>query len=138
MSRRLARELALKILYRYEEGDKDLEGVTQMVLDQKQYKEEDMIFCRRLVKDTVEHQDAIDQRITQVLENWPYDRVSLIDKIVLRMGACEILFYGDIPPQVSINEAIEIVKKYGGDNSGRFVNGILDAVKKSYESSNNK
>ena len=135
MGRRLARELALKILYRYEEGDVDLYGIISALLGAKKYSENDKTFCEKLVTSTMEHKEEIDRRIIEVLENWEFERVSLIDKIVLRLGVCELMYFDDIPPQVTINEAIEVVKKYGGDSSGRFVNGILDAVKKKYESS---
>jgi N utilization substance protein B len=138
MGRRLARELALKVLYRYEEGDRDIRGVVATTLNAKKYDEKVKEFCIALVTRTMEHQQEIDGRIIGVLENWRFERISLIDKIVLRMGICEMLFFEDIPSQVTINEAIEVVKKYGGNNSGRFVNGILDAVKKKYESSCNK
>ena len=138
MGRRLARELALKILYRYEEGDEDLQGSITKILTAKKYDEDVRKFCEKLVTTTVEHKQDIDNQIIQVLENWPFDRISLIDKIVLRMGSCEILFFSDVPPQVAINEAIEVVKKYGGNDSGRFVNGILDAVKKRHESRSNQ
>lgn len=134
MGRRLARELALKILYRYEEGDADLTGCIAKILTAKKYDEKVASFCERLVATTTEHRQEIDTRIIEVLENWPFERISLIDKIVLRLGVCEIVFFEDVPPQVAINEAIEVVKKYGGSESGRFVNGILDAVKKRYES----
>jgi N utilization substance protein B len=138
MGRRLARELALKILYRYEEGDTDVARVLHAVLDRKNYSNGEKKFSRELVEKTIDNLSAIDTAIITVLENWPYDRISVIDKTILRIGACEILYFDDIPAQVSINEAIEISKKYGGSDSGKFVNGILDAVKKTYESSNHK
>ncbi|HEC77885.1 MAG TPA: transcription antitermination factor NusB [candidate division WOR-3 bacterium] len=138
MGRRLSRELALKILYRYEEGDRELSKVLDSVLEAKQYAEEDKKFSRELVEMTIDNLKTIDEQIINVLENWPFDRVSVIDKIILRLGTCEILYFKDIPPQVSINEAIEIAKKYGGGDSGKFVNGVLDAVKKNYESSDNQ
>lgn len=135
MSRRQARELALKILYRYEEGDSNLPGIIRVMLEGEEYKNQDRIFCQNIVERTVEHVDDIDRRIMTVLANWPFNRISVVDKIILRMGTCELLFFDDIPPQVSINEAIELAKTYGGKDSGRFVNGILDAIKKNYESS---
>ena len=138
MGRRLARELALKVLYRYEEGDSDIMGIMETTLNAKHYDVKVKDFCTALVTKTVEHTQEIDRHIVEVLENWPFERISLIDKIVLRLGVCELLYFDDIPPQVAINEAIEVVKKYGGNNSGRFVNGILDAVKKKHESSCNK
>ena len=138
MSRRLARELALKILYRYEEGDRDLPGILVATLQGKNYADGDKEFCTKLVEKTVSNLDIIDQRITGVLQNWPYDRVSVIDKAILRLGACEIIYFHDIPPQVTINEAIELGKKFGGSDSGEFINGVIDAVRKNYESSNNR
>jgi len=138
MGRRLARELALKILYRYEEGDRDLPGILAATLQRKKYADADKEFCTHLVKKTVSNLDDIDQHITKVLKNWPYNRVSVIDKVILRLGACEILYFQDIPPQVTINEAVELGKKFGGSDSSKFINGVIDAVRKNYESSSNR
>ena len=138
MGRRLARELAMKVMYRYEEGERETDRVLDEVLSGKQYQENDKQFCQQLVTATVEHLEGIDQRIMRVIQNWPYDRISVIDKTILRIGTCELLYFDDIPAQVSINEAIEIGKRYGGTDSGRFINGVLDAVRKEYEGSNNK
>jgi N utilization substance protein B len=138
MGRRLAREVAMKILYRYEEGDADSPMTMTRLLDGKKYNDADKVFCRTLVETTISNLTEIDREITRVLKNWSYDRISVIDKTILRLGTCEVLFLEDIPPQVSINEAIEIGKKYGGTDSGRFINGVLDAVKKNNESRDNK
>jgi N utilization substance protein B len=138
MGRRLARELALKVLYRYEEGDSDLPGAMKSVLDAKVYEKNDKDFSKMLIEQTVHNMEQIDKEIVEVLQNWEYDRISVVDKTILRMGTCELLYFDDIPSQISINEAIEIGKKYGGNESGRFINGVLDAIRKSHESSNNK
>jgi len=138
MGRRLARELALKVLYRHAEGDANMPGILSAILDGKKYSNGDKEFCRKLVDKTLKNLRNIDDNIIRVLKNWPYDRVSVIDKAILRLGTCEIIYFDDIPVQVSINEAIEIGKKYGGSDSGKFINGVLDAVKNNYESSNNK
>ena len=138
MGRRLARELAMKVLYRYEEGDTDLPGTMTELFNEKTYTDADKSFCQTLVKTTLNNLPEIDQQITRVLKNWSYDRISVIDKTILRLGTCEVLFLEDIPPQVSINEAIEIGKKYGGTDSGRFINGVLDAVRENNESRDNK
>jgi len=138
MGRRLARELALKVLYRYVEGDNDLPLVIENVLEAKKYQSPDKTFAKALVERTLTNLEQIDERIIKVIVNWEYDRISVIDKIILRMGTCEIFYFDDIPPQISINEAIEIGKKYGGNDSGRFINGVLDAIRKNYESSNNQ
>ncbi len=138
MGRRLARELALKVLYRFEEGDTDLSSAIYNVLDTKKYQNQDKNFSKMLVEKTMANLEEIDKKIIKVIKNWEYDRISLVDKIILRMGTCEIVYFDDIPPQISINEAIEIGKKYGGSDSGRFINGVLDAIRKNYEGSNNQ
>lgn len=138
MGRRLARELALKILYRYEEGDTDLPSVIENVLEAKKYGPQDKIFSRALVEKIVANLGTIDKKIIKVIHNWEYDRISVIDKTILRMGTCEMIYFDDIPPQISINEAIEIGKKYGGNDSGRFINGVLDAIRKNHEGSDNQ
>jgi N utilization substance protein B len=138
MGRRLARELAMKVLYRYEEGEGDTAKVLDDVLSAKHYQDTDKNFCQQLVRMTIKHVDSIDQYIKNVIKNWPYDRISVVDKTILRIGTCELLFFDDIPAQVTINEAIEIGKRYGGADSGRFINGVLDAVRKDHEGSNNK
>ncbi|MDH4210291.1 MAG: transcription antitermination factor NusB [candidate division WOR-3 bacterium] len=137
MGRRLARELALRVLYRYEEGDTDLQGAMKSVLDVKIYEKNDKDFSKALIERTVKNIEQIDKEIIRVLQNWEYDRISVVDKTILRMGTCELIYFDDIPSQISINEAIEIGKKYGGNESGRFINGVLDAVRKSHESGSN-
>jgi transcription antitermination factor NusB len=138
MGRRLAREMSLKIMYRYEEGDTDIEAIERSFFAGKKYSAGDIEFCRNLVQKTIANKPEIDERIIEVLKNWTFDRIQLIDKIILRLGTCEILFFAEIPPQVTINEAIEIGKKYGSSDSGKFINGILDAIKINHESSDNK
>ena len=86
MGRRLARELALKVLYRYVEGDSDLPLVIERVLEAKKYNSPDKAFARTLVDKTVANLNAIDGRIIKVIQNWEYDRISVVDKIILRLG----------------------------------------------------
>lgn len=118
----------MTILYCHEERGGPLTAVADQFLGSRATEAEDQAFVRQLVDRTIAHQDDIDRQIIQVLKNWEYQRVSLVDKIILRIGACEILYFDDIPFQVAINEAIEIGKKYGGEDSGKFINGILDAI----------
>ena len=72
----------------------------------------------------------IDSLITKYATNWQLKRMAVIDKNILRAAVCELLFFADIPPKVAINEAIDIAKKYGDKNSGKFVNGVLDKINK--------
>ncbi len=85
-------------------------------------------FAKQLFIKTIEHQNEIDELLKKKLEHWEFHRVALLDKILLRIGICEFLFFDDIPPKVSINELIEIAKEFSTDNSGQFVNGMLDAI----------
>ena len=87
-------------------------------------------FAQPLIEGMVEHLLEIDERIRRYCENYEFRRISVVDRNVLRLAIYEMLYRDDIPPVVSINEAIELAKTYGGGESGRFVNGILDRVRK--------
>jgi N utilization substance protein B len=128
MGRRQAREMALKILYCQEEKGGAMEEIMDEIADRKKISAQDRAFSQKLAEKTLAHLPEIDRVIVKVLKNWQYERLSLIDKILLRIGTCEIMYFSDIPFQVTINEAIEVGKKYGGDDSGKFINGILDAI----------
>jgi len=124
-----SRELALQVVYQL-----DLRGAE--VLDQiddllgEQTKDPEVIaFARDLVQGTWEHKKAIDQTIEAVAKNWEIKRMAAIDRNVLRVATFELLYREDIPALVSINEAIDIAKKYSTPKSGKFVNGILDNIR---------
>jgi N utilization substance protein B len=87
-------------------------------------------FAQPLIEGMVAHLPEIDERIQRYCENYEFRRISAVDRNVLRLAIYEMLYRDDIPPVVSINEAIELAKTYGGGESGRFVNGILDRVRK--------
>ena len=87
-------------------------------------------FAQPLIEGMIEHLPEIDERIRKYCENYEFRRISPVDRNVLRLAIYEMLFRDDIPPVVSINEAIELAKTFGGSDSGRFVNGILDRVRK--------
>src|SRR5437588_3110639 len=87
-------------------------------------------FAQPLIEGMVAHLPEIDERIRRYCENYEFRRISAVDRNVLRLAIYEMLYRGDIPPVVSINEAIELAKTFGGAESGRFVNGILDRVRK--------
>lgn len=86
-------------------------------------------FAQPLIEGMVSHLDEVDERIKRYCENYEFKRISPVDRNILRLAIYEMLFRDDIPPVVSINEAIELAKTFGGADSGRFVNGILDRVK---------
>lgn len=144
MSRRLARELALKALYAYESGMTETDEIINLLFDKKKYTPSVKSFTKKLTILTIENAKKIDEQIKGVVKNWEFNRIATIDKLILRMGICEFLFFNDIPFEVSINEAVELAKKFGGDESNKFINGVLDAVAKKLiitnknESSNNQ
>ena len=88
-----------------------------------------MDFMESLVKGVIEHREEIDEMIVKYAKNWNLGRMAVIDRNILRLAAYEMMFRGDIPPVVSINEAVDIAKKYSTDDSGKFVNGILDQIR---------
>jgi len=130
--RTFARECALKILYRIEISkesvDSSLKDFWSKTSDSLDKNSRD--FAEVLVKGTCENLAAIDKIISKHADNWNISRMAVIDRNVMRMAAYEMLFRDDIPLNVSINEAIELAKKYGDVDSGKFVNGILDKIKK--------
>jgi N utilization substance protein B len=85
-------------------------------------------YAVRLLTHIESYKEQLDELIRSKVEKWEFSRIATIDKIVMRMATAELLYFPDIPPKVSINEAIEIAKKYSTDKSGKFVNGILDAI----------
>lgn len=120
--------MAVKTLYWYEYDKSDATAILKTLIGKKKFSNGMRAFCESLVKTTIENLPEIDKRIASVLKNWDYSRLSMIDKMILRIGTCELLYFSDIPYQVSINEAIEIGKKYGSDESDKFINGVLDSI----------
>ncbi|MEX0746515.1 MAG: transcription antitermination factor NusB [Rhodothermales bacterium] len=128
-NRREARERVMQALYAHELAGGDVRHFIDTLL-RPQLKEdaENLRFAESLFLRTLEMQSELDEIISRHAENWDLSRIALIDHIVLRMSIAELLTFEDIPPKVSINEAIEIVKRYSTSKSGQFINGILDAV----------
>lgn len=126
-SRRKAREWVLKALYAYEMSENPPELVIQQLMpeDHSAY---NLDFALELFRLTVEKIGSIDEIIKRHVEKWELARIAAIDRIILRQSICEIFFFPDIPPKVTINEAIEIARKYSTAKSDKFVNGVLDAV----------
>lgn len=125
--RRIVREKVLQILYAYELNGENLKALTDAILSEVE-EGSDRNFGENLVNRVLSHKAELDEKIKDRISNWEMNRVALIDKLLLRIALCEILFFPDIPPKVSINEAIEIAKIFSTAGSGKFINGILDAV----------
>lgn len=126
--RRLAREYVLRVLYAYELSGEPVEQIAGDLLMGKLLDEKNQEFARSLIAKVVEHLDELNDWIIRKSQNWDFHRIAVLDRIILRMGICELLYFPDIPPKVTINEAVELAKKYSTEKSGIFVNGILDAV----------
>lgn len=129
--RRQARELVLRYLYQVEQLKKKSTSDLELFLKENRADESLSKFVRELVNLIEDHAVEIDQQIEKNSKNWKISRMSLIDRSLLRMGVAEILFANQIPAKVSMNEAIEIAKKYGTEESSSFINGILDQISKS-------
>jgi N utilization substance protein B len=129
MKRRKAREFALQLLFQLDIR-KEKPTATLFKRFWAEYEPDDEVraFTEEIVKGTFKHLRAIDGKVLASAKNWSLDRMASVDRNVLRMAAYEILYRMDIPLSVTINEAIELAKKYGTDDSGAFVNGILDNV----------
>jgi len=134
--RRKARELALQGLYALEMSGNQADLVQKWIKEKKEVDEEITEFASELFRKTVENQAELDQDVAAVAVNWEYHRIALIDRLILRMALCELLYFEIIPPKVSINEAIELAKIFSTSKSSSFVNGILDSLFKKYQSQN--
>jgi len=131
-SRHLSRSIAMQSLYEWDfsEKEKDLKEITERNIEEFGSKLEDKTFIWSLVVGIVEHIKEIDNVIRTSAPQWPLDKVSIVDRNVLRLGIFELL-YSDknaVPPKVAINEAIELAKSFGGENSGKFINGVMGTV----------
>jgi N utilization substance protein B len=125
--RRIVREKVLQILYAYEINNENLLMLINTLLAEVM-EENDRKFGEDLVNLVLIHKKEIDEKIQGRVSNWEMSRIALIDKLLLRMAICEMIYFPDIPPKVSINEAIEIAKEFSTAGSGKFINGILDAI----------
>lgn len=125
--RRKLREKILQILYAYEMHGA---GLSEIIFEQLNNVkvDEDREFCEGLINYILAERVEIEKRIEKRLVNWDVKRIAVIDKILLRIGIGELLYAVDVPPKVTINEIIEIAKEYSTAKSGKFINGILDAI----------
>ena len=131
-NRTIARELAIKALYQLDLCGDDIISDMDTFCKENTEKPDIYSFAMSLIKGCRSHIKEIDEKISTVTEHWELRRMAIIDKNILRLGVYELLHRNDIPPKVSINEAIELAKKYSTKNSGTFVNGILDKIYTQY------
>lgn len=126
-----ARESALKILYAIDITKEDPDKcINNYWLLQDKIDIEIKAFADDIVSGVCDNMERIDAVVSASATNWELDRMAVIDRNILRLGAYELLFMEDIPPKVAINEAIDMAKRYGDKDSGKFVNGVLDKINK--------
>lgn len=136
MRRRTARELAVQSLYHMEMNEVSAQHAVEMVLEEAQSEDSDMKLTREttaglsdytleLVSGVAGALSAIDDLLTDYLTGWQVERLSRVDRQILRLSVYEMVFRDDVPPRVAINEAIELAKHFGTEESGKFVNGVL-------------
>jgi transcription antitermination protein NusB len=125
--RRLIRIKVVQILYAYELSKDPIEKVIKDQLSEIEDNEK-IQFATELIGMILKNVKKIDTLIESNIDNWELGRIALLDKLALRMGVAELMYFPDIPTKVSINEAIDVAKLFGTDNSGKFVNGVLDAI----------
>ena len=161
-NRRLAREKALQVIttylisdeslirsfdhifyrdFNFGDGDEHYEKIlTQAEVVEVEsdtaiiWESDDIDFAFSLVEKTIETRELIDEYVTAVAENWELDRIASLDRILIEMAVVELIYFPEIPTKVSINESIEIAKRYSTDKSGNFINGVLDKILEKLES----
>ena len=124
-----ARELTLQFLYQVDLRGLEMMDEVKQFLAEEEGDQSTREFALHLIRGIVEQDQELDEMIAMVAQNWEIGRMAVIDRNILRMATYEILKRDDIPPKVSINEAIELGKRFSTSNSGAFINGILDKIK---------
>ncbi len=141
-TRHLVRSVILQSLYEWDfsERKEDFIKVLERNLEEFAPGIDEPEFAWRIAKGLIEHLVEIDKIIEKAAPQWPLDQIPIIDRNILRIGLYELLFADkkEVPPKVAINEAIELAKNYGGENSSKFINGVLGTVFKQIESKESK
>ena len=138
-NRHLGRIIALQTLYeqefRLESGDEgfDLDEVLARNIARYRQLLDDQTFVEQLVRGVIKHQKDLDEQLQPIAPEWPIDQIARMDRVVLRIGLYELRFEENVPPKVVINEAVELAKAFGGENSSKFVNGVLGTALRQIE-----
>lgn len=128
--RRFSRELAVKFLYLIDMNQGDVAEQLEQFWARNPCQPEIKLYAEELLHTILKNKEPIDLLLEKYSENWTLSRMAVIDRNLLRLAACEILYGKSVPPKVAIDEAVEIAKKYGSEDSPNFINGILDRVLK--------
>ena len=129
-NRHLCRALALQSLYEWDFHQCSRDAIEHLRRNIEEFASDldEKDFCEKIVQGVIDHKDEIDALITQFAPDWPLPKITTVDRNVLRIGTFELTYTHEIPSKVAINEAIELAKTFGGESSGKFVNGVLGAV----------
>ncbi len=127
-ARRRARAIALQALYEIDATSHETEAVVSRLLDEGELSEGNNVFVRELVGGVIENMEEINRNIEKFAPAWPIRQLSIIDRNIQRVAIFEILFDNKVSIKVAINEAVELAKKFGSDNSPKFINGVLGSV----------
>ncbi|MFC1944629.1 transcription antitermination factor NusB [Chloroflexota bacterium] len=126
--RRKARVTALKALYEFDCAGHEAEGVARRLAEENGLPEEAASYAQELIRGILENRERIDALVEESAPSWPIDQLSLIDRNILRLAILEILIDNKVPPKAAINEAVELAKTFGSNNSAKFINGVLGTV----------
>ena len=129
-TRHHARMAVVSLLYAYDLGNQSITDYSDEILEEKKIRIKQKDFAMDLFKGVMDNLEAIDVKIIENLTDWDFDRLGSIERAILRLGGYEII-YGELDTAVIINEAIEITKAFGTEQSPKFINGVLDAISKS-------
>ena len=132
-NRRRSRELAMQVLFQMDTNDENSSGSIELFCEHFEVSKTAVPFFLQLVEGVKAHQYEIDRLIERFSDNWKIGRMPHVDRNIMRVAVYELLYCDDIPPRASINEAIDIGKKFGTEHSSAFINGILDSIRISIE-----
>lgn len=140
-NRHLSRTITMQALYEWDfnhSQNKEITDILKHNLREFAPDFDDNGFAENLIKGVIKHLPEINQYIKKYAPEWPIEQITIVDRNVLRIGIYELKFAGDIPPKVAINEAIELAKTFGGESSGKFINGVLGSIYKEMQKAGEK
>ena len=129
-NRRFSRELVIQFLYLTEMNEGEVRSQLESFWENNSCEKDVQSFTEDILNDIFDHKKEIDARLEKYSDNWTLSRMTVIDRNLLRMAASELMYSKTVPPKVAIDEAVEIAKKYGAEDSPNFINGILDRILK--------
>lgn len=131
-SRRHARELAFRVLFQCEASGDPYRETAEAVIAEASAEPDTADYVRRLVETFDAHAGAVERALRSASERWKLERMAATDRGVLKLGAVELMFFDEVPAKVALDEAIEMARRFGSEESGGFVNGVLDKVARAY------